>query len=64
MADVVLCVYDGLRCDRVVDDLGFCACYVKSADGKRVRFICPRFKVGSSFSVVEELVHKDLIPHG
>lgn len=64
MVDVVLCVYDGLRCDRVVKGHGFGACYVKSADGKCVRFICPRFKVGSSFSVVEELFHKDLIPHG
>lgn len=64
MVDVVLCIYDGLRCDRIVKGHGFCACYVKSVDGKRVRFICSRFKVGSSFRVVEELVHKDLIPYG
>jgi len=64
MVDVFLCVYDGNPCDRVVKYHGFGACYVKSVDGKRLRFVCPRFKVAESISVSESLVHKDLIPHG
>lgn len=55
------CYYDGLPCERYVDDLGFGVCYVKGLDGK-LRSVCPRFKVSSSVSVVGDLVPKELLP--
>lgn len=61
LADVFLCYYDDLPCDRFIDDLGFSACYVKRLDGK-LRFVCRRFQVKSGVSVSEALVRKELIP--
>jgi hypothetical protein len=61
MTDVFVCYYDGLPCDRFVDDLGFGACYVRRLDGK-MRFVCQRFQAKSGVSVSEDLVCKELIP--
>ena len=65
MSSVMVCPYDGLPCDRLVEDLigdlTFGACYVKGLDGKLL-FVCPRFVAKSGVSVSEDLVRKELIP--
>ncbi len=60
-SDLVICIYDGLPCDRAVISLGFGACYVKDLDGKLLS-VCCRFKVNPRITPIEHLVHKDLIP--
>jgi hypothetical protein len=55
------CPFDGLPCDRFIDDLSFGSYYVKDLDGK-LRFVCPRLVLKSGISFVEDLVPKELIP--
>lgn len=54
------CGYDGLPCERFVNELGFGVCYVKRLDGK-LRFVCNRFKADNSGSIEESIVPSDLI---
>lgn len=58
---VYCCPYDGLPCDRFIDDLGFGACFVRRLNGK-VCFVCPRFSAKKDVSVSEDLVPWCLIP--
>jgi hypothetical protein len=58
---VFSCYYDGLPCDRFIDVLNFGACYVKDLDGKLLT-VCPRFRISSSVSLIEDFVPEELIP--
>jgi hypothetical protein len=61
-SSVYCCPFDGLPCDRFIDDVGFGACYVKSVDGVRLKSVCPRFVANPNVCVVEDLVRKGLAP--
>jgi hypothetical protein len=58
---VELCCFDGLPCEHFIVRLGYGACYVKGSDGK-MRYVCSRFNLDSSVSVVESFVPKGSIP--